>query len=64
MAEQIVENITGLLVVALIFFVFINGLMFASMDEYWDWGSIITIIVIDVFYILLVCIGIWAIVNL
>ena len=64
MAEQIVDNITGLLVTALILFVFINGLMFASMDEDWGWGSIITIIVIDLFFIMLVCIGIWAIANL
>ena len=64
MAEQIVENITGFLVTALILFVFIYGLMFASMDEYWGWGSMITIIVIDIFFIMLVCIGIWAIANL
>lgn len=64
MAEQIIENITGFLVTVLILFVFINGLMFASMDEYWGWGSMITIIVIDIFFIMLVCIGIWAIANL
>ena len=64
MSEQIVDNITGLLVVALIFFTFINILMFASMDEYWSWGDLITIIVIDALFILLVCIGIWAIANL
>lgn len=64
MTELIIENITGLLVVALIIFVFINSLMFASINEHQDWAEIITIIVIDLFFILLVCIGIWAIANL
>lgn len=64
MTEQIIDNITNLLAFALIFFVLMNCLIFASIDEYWDWGSIIAVIVIDVFFILLVCIGIWVIVNL
>lgn len=65
MTEQINDNITGLLGSALALFFFINIFMFSSLiDRYRDWGDIITIIVIDLFFILLVSIGIWAIANL
>ncbi len=45
------------------FFFFLNFSMFVSVqiDEYWDWQSLMAIVIIDLFYVLLVCGGLWII---
>lgn len=67
MSEQIlIDTIGKLIAVSCVFFFLINFAMFAmvtcSWD--WDWSSIMTIIIVDVLYILLVCIGIMVLVHL
>lgn len=65
MSEQITEIIGQLMALACVFFFFINFFMFiTAWSENWDWRSIITIIIVDVFYVSLVCIGIWELAHL
>lgn len=67
MSEQIlIDTIGRLIAVSCIFFFLINFAMFAMVtcDWCWNWRSIMTIIIVDVLYILLVCIGIMVLVHL
>lgn len=59
------EIIGGVSALAFIFFALINVLMFLSAEDYgWHWRCMVTIAVIDAFYILLFCAFLWAISTL
>lgn len=65
MSEQIIDIVGQLISVACLFFFLLNSFLFMMVwGDDWDWRSIIPIIVVDVLYISLVCIGIWAISHL
>lgn len=65
MTEQIVIIIGQLVAFACMFFFLVNFFMFmTAWRDGWYWKSILAIIIVDFFYIALVCFGIWVIVNL
>lgn len=65
MSEQLIVIIGQLVSFACLFFFFINFFMFmTAWRDNWEWRSIIAIIIVDVLYIALVCIGIWVISHL
>lgn len=65
MSEQIIIIVGQLISFACIFFFFMNFFMFmTAWRDNWSWKGIMTIIIVDVLYIALVCLGIWVLVHL